>query len=952
MAFGMSRHRATRAAFLSASTALAMTFSGGETAFAQATGQTVAEAESISFSIPAQPLTSALNSFARATGWQLGYQTALTSGRQSTSVSGRYTPLAALQSLLSGTGISIRVTGPRTVSLVEGSAEQAPGADGATVLETIIIKSAGNGVMLGTNSPADTGTSTLSGGQLTGRIDGNDANGVLRNLPNIQYQNDASDDAGATDLSVIDLRPREVSISGARLYENNFILNGIGINDVTGSQEGYSSDATLQNGRVPHEGQIYGLHSQTIYVPGEFVSEATVIDSNASAKYGNFQGGVVSYKMADANRERLSGSISTEYTNSDWANYHIATPDGLNPLNIVEQNFLKRRFSAEFTGPITENIAVLGQYSKQEAITHKPKYPQYVSEGMIEQDSANEFYRGQLIADTDLGAFTLEGFYTDYNMFWENASWPDMRINLAKDALATKLQNDYEFEDFSLGGVDISNAKLTSTLSFGRSKSVNDSNENVGGVIRTSFSGDRISTISDWCRRITTITAYTNCYYGALGDLYQSQDQSSFAQELNGDVWNGSFRLGGGYTHTEASRRRPEEVTYYSVYTNARNLGDFVCNTAEACNAEMFGSTKQIRPAFDLGATLNELNGYAELDQTWDWFNLRAGLRINYDDYMNNVDVAPRIVATIQSENDLSLSAGFNRYFDAQSLSFAIRDQQPKPRTYTRTAAGRVVDDNWISLKPQPPYTNIAADLKTPYNDEITLALSGEDSYFGGAWRLRYLHRSAKDQFASEKTSPSYHTLTNDAHGSYQSATAEYFKDFDIGFVPKLDNISFNTSITWSRQEVSNNSYYEDDLEQDRVWYNNSSYPQAGFNVVTGNLDIPLRLQAGISTSWFDDKLFVDVSGNYNFAYRGVRNTEVGRNVDGVQHVIWEDFDFDSTLTVDLAATYLVYRKNEANLSLSVKVLNLLDEAGNGQASHTNPWVIGRTVWVGAKAAF
>lgn len=879
----------------------------------------------------------------------------MTAGRQSTAIAGNYAPVAALQAMLSGTGITVRVTGAGTVSLIEASAAQTNSADGSTVLETITVKSAGSGVALGTSSIADTGTSTISGGQIAARVEGNDANGILRNLPNIQYQNDVSEDAGVTDLSVIDLRPREVSIAGARLYENNFILNGIAINDVTGTQEGYGSASfdTLTDTLVLNDARMYGLHSQTIYVPGDFLSEATVIDSNASAQYGNFQGGVVSYRLEDANRKKLSGSVSTEYTTSDWANYHIATTTGLNPNNVAEQEFLKRRLSVSVSGPITENIAVLGQYSKETAVTHKAKYPQYVEGGMIEEDSANEFYRGQVIADTDLGTFTVEGFYTDYNMVWESAGWRDMNINLAKDSFTSKIQNDYEFEDFSIGGVEISNVKLTSKLSYSRSKSMNDSNANVGGVIRTG--SNRIDSISDWCQRIAGITAYTNCFYGALGDLEQSQDQTSWSQDINGDIGNGSFKLGGEYTHTEARRRRPEEVTYYAAYTAQplSSTSNYVCNTVVECNADMFASSRVTRPAFDVSAVLNEFNTYAEIDQSWDWFNLRAGARFSYNDYMNNLDVAPRIVGTVTPGNDLSFSAGFNRYYNANSLAFAIRDQQPRQVTSTRTAAtGGVVSDNWTVGAPPTPYRTIAADLKTPYNDEITLGISGKDPLIGGDWRLRYLHRFAKDQFASDKTNANYYTLTNDASGTYKSATAEYSKQFDTGSVPKLDSVTFNTSITWSKSKVSSDSYYEDDYEDDNIWYNDTSYTKAGFNVVTGNLDIPLRFQTGISTTWLEERLFVDLSGNYNFAYKGVRDTETGITVSGINHTIWEDFNFSPTFTVDLSARYVVYQKEDTNLALNFKVLNLFDDAGNATASTVNPWVIGRTVWVGAKAAF
>jgi hypothetical protein len=959
MAFRANGRWATRTAIFLVSTAFPIALAGTDPASAQANRSIVSASEQVNFSIPSQSLASALNAFARVTGWQLGYQSAMTAGRQSTAIAGNYAPVAALQAILSGTGITVRVTGAGTVSLIEASAAQTNSADGSTVLETITVKSARSGIALGTSSVADTGTSTISGGQIAARVEGNDANGILRNLPNIQYQNDVSEDAGVTDLSVIDLRPREVSIAGARVYENNFILNGIGINDVTGSQEGYGSE-NMEDGLSPlNEARMFGLHSQTVYVPGDFVSETTVIDSNASAKYGNFQGGVVSYKLADASRDRLEGSVTSEYTTSDWAGYHIATLTGLNPNSVAQQEYLKRRISTSLSGPVNNNIAVLGQYSKETALTHKAKWPRYTEKNEVEEDSGNEFYRGQIIADTDAGIFTLEGFYTDYNQSWENAGWRNAVMNLAKDTFTAKLQHDYEFEDFNLGGIDISNAKLTSKLTYGRSKSINDANGNVGRAFTQSLATRGVvrweaQTLSDWCRTDTSISGNTLCYDGALGDKYQAQEQTSLAQEFTADVGAGSLKLGADYTNTEASRTRPEDVTYYTVYQTlgaVSGLSGFVCNTTNECNSEMYASNKTIYPAFDIRANLNEFNTYAEIDQNFDWFNIRAGARVSYNDYMKNVDIAPRLVGTIKPWDDFSISAGFNRYYNAATLAYAIRALQPRPVNYTRTRSGAVVDDTWAIRPANAPYTSSAADLDTPYNDEISLSVAGKDPLLDGDFRLRYLHRAAKDQFATEGSSPNY-TLTNDGTGGYQSATAEYSKEFDTSAVARLDNLSFNTSITWSKKKVSNNSYYEDDFEDEYILYNNTSYTKAGFNVVTGNMDIPLRWQAGISTAWLDNRVFIDVSGNYNFAYKGVRATDDSTVIDGVMHEIWEDYDFDQTFTVDLSARFVVYEKDYANFSLNLKVLNLFDEAGNAKANTSAPWVIGRTVWVGAKAAF
>jgi hypothetical protein len=910
----------------------------------------------VGFSIPAQPLGKALNSFIKSTGWQIGYSSALVDGKQSAIVSGKLTPETALRTLLSGTGIEIRMTGPKTASLLAGG-QAAVDANGAILLSPIQVQSKSGQSVLGTSSAADTGTTTLSSGQLNGRTGGSgDANTVLRNMANVQYQNEINTDAGESDQSVIDLKPKEVSISGARVYENNFILNGMEINTITGSADQFVKNDYLVTSSNNNFQQIFGLHSQTIYVPTDFLSVATVIDSNASARYGNFQGGVVSYELENATRDRWRSSVTTDYTTSDWAKFNLLTVTGLNPNSIARNDYIRRKSSVSVGGPITDNIAVIGQYSTQSAVTHKDKDYKYIENRRIEEDSQSEFYRLQAIAETDFGDFTLEGIYNEYDQAWQSASWRNMNLKLGASGLTTKLQHDYEFSNFDLGGVSFDNVKLKSVLNYKNSSNINESDSSVGRVYQQSrVVGGTLwesKEIASWCR--ASSTSQTTCNDGGWGTKEMGQEQWSLSEEFSGDFLLGSFLLGADYTNTHAYRRRSEEFTYYGASTVIGSypaLTAFNCNGADQCSAEQFASTKSVLAAYDINVNLNAFNIYAELDQTWEWLNVRAGVRASYDDYMQNLNLAPRIVATVTPIDDFSISAGFNRYFDATNLGYALRERLPRETIYTRTQSSGDVKD-WTRLRGNVPYENRASDLSTPYNDEITFALFGKEPLLGGEWRVRFLDRRSKDQFATESTSTYVNTLTNTGHGAYQSVTAEYSKELETGNVEKLDALSFTASITWARNEITNNSYFESNLEDEYILYKDHSYSQAGFEVVTGNKDIPLRLQAGLSSSWFDNRLNVDVSANYNFGYRGVRDTGVTTTIYGLEHSIYEDYDFSPTLTVDLATSFEVYKNEDRGLTFNVKVGNLFNEAGNATTGIARPWSIGRTVWVGAKATF
>jgi len=76
------------------------------------------QAVAIDFNIGAQPLGAALNAFAKATGWQVSFQTELAADVRSSGVNGNQTPEAALRALLAGTGLTYRVTSANAVTLV------------------------------------------------------------------------------------------------------------------------------------------------------------------------------------------------------------------------------------------------------------------------------------------------------------------------------------------------------------------------------------------------------------------------------------------------------------------------------------------------------------------------------------------------------------------------------------------------------------------------------------------------------------------------------------------------------------------------------------------------------------------------------------------------------------------------------------------------------------------
>ncbi|NTI52558.1 TonB-dependent siderophore receptor [Agrobacterium rhizogenes] len=102
-----------------------------------------AATQAMNFQIPAQPLDAAISAFIRATGWQISYSSAIARGKTSGAAIGSMTPTQALQRLVAGTGIVVRVGAPGSAALVDPTTTAASGmaADGSTVLAPITVTS-------------------------------------------------------------------------------------------------------------------------------------------------------------------------------------------------------------------------------------------------------------------------------------------------------------------------------------------------------------------------------------------------------------------------------------------------------------------------------------------------------------------------------------------------------------------------------------------------------------------------------------------------------------------------------------------------------------------------------------------------------------------------------------------------------------------------------------------
>ncbi|EEA93466.1 TonB-dependent receptor [Pseudovibrio sp. JE062] len=922
----------------------------------------IAQEQSVSFSISAQPLSSAIREFIATTGWQISYSSDAVAGKRSSGVSGNMSPEAALRKLISGTGLQLRKRSSTSVALLPFGSKADASADSELLDEVVVYANtnpSNTESLFGDGDPRAIGKTTISRSLIeTGGDAGGDINSQLKTLPNVQWQNHTSTDAGDNATNEQDLRPGQYSISGADVNENLFILDGIGI---TSRGAGYDSEyKPLQDRSNIQHKTFDGLHSQTVYVPDTIVDSLTVQDSNVSARHGGFQGGVVEVKTIEPTMDRWSGFASIEGSGDSLAKFNIATKNGDNPLGRDPYKFLRLNGSIGLSGPISEGIAFLSSISNNYSHTSRKRAPQFVDQKEVETATHAATLLNKLKIERDWGVLSLSNTTTFYNQNFESDKiLMDNPQEIIGDGTSTKLQLQRELDDVGA----FSNISLDTDVFLNTSKkgSIHDGDV-FWSVYSRIRSGDFQEELSDKCIDVKSATS-SPCNEGGFGEKTQSEIVAGGKFSLEADWKQHRLSFGGGYQRIFARREQARDLNHYSAVKDG--IHTCVSDDDPLCYVDgVYANNHTTYFAYETNVALTELNLWAEAEFNWGDVQIIPGVRIDHESYLQNTNLAPRLAGSWTVNDRLTFTAGFNRYYDDTMLAYALKSGQPGNLIQTRKIEdGQIsnevgADGGWTSGR-QIKYDYSAYDLKTPYNDEYTVGASITDPFLNGTFRTKYLQRKGRDRFSLRADSTSLNKiLSNDGSSKYESISVEYAKswsELDLGL---LNSVGFKVSASWAKRHTTNVNYFSEAVEDKYIYYNGKSYTEAGFDGVRGNLDIPirggLRLQAGM----LEERFNLWASANFTLPYDGVKyagSSETFDAVDGSgpqKHKIYEDHHYDFTTYVNAGASFQLAKTKYGETVITAKIDNVFNEVGHATATESNPFKKGRQFWLGLKTSF
>lgn len=179
---------------------------------------------------------------------------------------------------------------------------------------------------------------------------------MLKILPTVQFSND---EGLATRENITDLRPADISIAGGRYYDNLVTLDGIDVNS--------RMDTTQTTPENVYE--LAGASAESIWVDANLIGEITVRDSNFSAQYVRFTGGMLDVRTRAPRRAwRLTSSVS--YTSDALTHFRISdkSREALADADMPEKPaFEKWCYGVTVDIPVSADVGLLIAYNRLRA---------------------------------------------------------------------------------------------------------------------------------------------------------------------------------------------------------------------------------------------------------------------------------------------------------------------------------------------------------------------------------------------------------------------------------------------------------------------------------------------------------------------------------------------------------------------------------------------------------
>lgn len=886
-----------------------------------------AMAQTIAFDQPAQPLEQALTAFARQAGLQLVYPPDLVQGLRAPALRGSHSREAALAELLRGSGVGGRIQG-RTLVL---SPQAAPAPDSAVALPATVVRA----------QREEQGSTVLDRAAIRALPPGNgDIASVLRIHPNVQFS--STQQRGATQGEIA---PADISINGARFYDNLFLVDGMSINsdiDPAGAGAAIGTPPSAAQGLAVDTSRLCNI---------------TVLDSNVGAEYGGFGGGVVSAETCAPTR-RFGGEVSLEHTRSSWMQHKYAPGEAESAAQSADEsaqpNFRKWTYRASAESRLNETFGLLASVTRK---TSDIPLRGYANGGTSASDE-NAKHQSR----------TQESLYL--RGFWTPAPGVQADLAFGYEPSAARMfianARDSYYENRS-GGRTL-NAGLRHRLDGG----VTLSHRLSGSAMQASRESDstvwklwRHSADKDW--GVASSASAHNSSEGGWGDVEQAEKRLAYQLKAEAEPWQWGavrHRLQGGL-QLERQQQDYERLSTYEQYQVSANtttcalasggVDTEYCSMATPWNARTGGQYLRQRLIHQAGAFSVRNNSYAAYLQDelqWERLRLRLSLRYDHQSLAAKGALAPRAAGfwDVWGTGATVVEAGVNRYYSRNFMIYhSYRERlalQSGAQLRSLTAGGLIGD--WAD----PVYGGTAAmyssgALRLPYSDELTLGVS--QSAWGAVWSAKYVRRKGRDEVVLHLRDIGDYWWDNVGRSEADVVSLKVATQRPLawgGTRTSLMAAFDHTDVKTSHADYSDRlSSYAGDLDA-MIAYQGRFIRYLDRPANNYNRPWTLRLMA--VTEIPAARLTVSNLLRWRDGYARVAKTGDKVDYQGSQVDVWERVRFDKAITWDVQLNWRLPTRAQEAAYVNLAVENVLNRSNvaDGSAADAPRYEKGRQVWL------
>lgn len=722
---------------------------------------------------------------------------------------------------------------------------------------------------------------------------------LLKTNPSIRFN-----DAQNSSMTQGSIDPQLISFHGASPYQNLFLIDGVSSTNTINPQSNSMTD-TGSN--------IIG-NPQGYFLDVNLLDSVRVFDSNVPVEYGEFNGGVV-----DAQLGRFSGNdklkLSYRTTRSSWNNEYIKDSQkssyqsgGNGTTNVYSPNYRKNFYSISFDKKVTDTFGFIGGISHRESTTtRKSQIGTSYYQNNKNTDSIDTFLGKMSWLPNSNAAID---FVLKYNKANHEIQTPTY-VNSGRDMGSEAYGLAWQYEQYFSSG----RLKLNMGWDHMENYTKTDSNSLYTEVPCTSLSGNT-----------------ARCTFGGQGHISEAMDNITAKARWDFNTIKLSLAehtLYGGVDYTYSNGRTERHSTGESYNINP-NTG-----TITAHNKYKKGK-KDI--------SVDHYAVYIADTIKYDRFSLTPGVRYDYDSFLSNHNIAPRVHAEIDvfNNNQTKLTGGYNRYYGISFIGMGLRDARSSWKYDAVTGAQKSATLTHYD------------DLKTPYSDEWTIGIQQLiDNYVIG---LNYVHRFNRNQFTSKGTTTK--TYSNDGYSKSDSV------NLNIGLIEpiKWKQIEINPQLIFSYIKTKGNmsllSGYDDSegVTYDDVVYNGKLMDYR--DVPISNFNIPWVISFNLDFEWKDYNVLFSNTVSYQQKQKSriiARATDSCYNDNYPTARQYCDVSLSSNVNWDMRATWQPDFIKDQPLQISVDVLNVLNKrntipysgtsytSSNSNLSNYGP---GRQVWL------